>query len=170
MNKIYLVLAAFCFTLLNISGDVFAAEHSNQITVEGSYIRAKIPGTDITSAYMTIKNKGDEAVMLIGASSQFSDRIEIHQHTMSDGMMKMRQVQQLLIKDKNQVILQPMGYHLMIFNVIWMNVVLKIIIIRKQCTLVTKLIVCRVVIVTNQYIVKVVAHYLVCLLLILSRL
>jgi copper(I)-binding protein len=117
MNKIYLVLAAFCFTLLNISGDVFAAEHSNQITVEGSYIRAKIPGTDITSAYMTIKNKGDEAVMLIGASSQFSDRIEIHQHTMSDGMMKMRQVQQLLIKDKNQVILQPMGYHLMIFNV-----------------------------------------------------
>jgi len=117
MNKVYLMLAAFCFTLLNISGDAFAAEHNNKITVEAPYIRATIPGTDITSAYMTIKNNGNEAAILIGVSSLFSDRIEIHQHTMSDGMMKMRQVQQLIIKDENQVILQPMGYHLMIFNV-----------------------------------------------------
>ncbi|MFT5851429.1 MAG: copper(I)-binding protein, partial [Colwellia sp.] len=56
-------------------------------------------------------------LILTGVSGLFSDRIEIHQHTMSDGMMKMRQVEQLTIEGNNKVVLQPMGYHLMIFNV-----------------------------------------------------
>lgn len=32
-------------------------------------------------------------------------------------MMKMRQVEQLVVNGQSKVILQPMGYHLMIFNV-----------------------------------------------------
>lgn len=111
------MVAAFYFSLLSINSDAFAAEKNNQIIVENPYVRATIPGTDITSAYMSIENIGNESAILTGATSLFSDRIEIHQHTMSDGMMKMRQVKQLLIQDKNKVILQPMGYHLMIFNV-----------------------------------------------------
>lgn len=117
MIKINLIAIVLFFTLLNISGDTFAVEYNSNIIIEAPYARASIPGTNITSAYMSIENKGNEALILIGVSSLFSDRIEIHQHTMSDGMMKMQKVDQLVIEGKSSVVLQPMGYHLMIFNV-----------------------------------------------------
>ncbi|MFT5294756.1 MAG: copper(I)-binding protein [Colwellia sp.] len=117
MNKINLMTIVLFFTLLNISGEALAVANNSNIIIEAPYVRASIPGTNITSAYMSIENKNDETVTLIGVSSLFSNRIEIHQHTMSDGMMKMRKVEQLAIKGQNNVILQPMGYHFMIFNV-----------------------------------------------------
>jgi copper(I)-binding protein len=117
MNKIRLIAIVLSFTLLNMSGDTLAVENNSNIIIEAPYVRASIPGTSITSAYMSIENKSDETLTLTGVSSLFSDRIEIHQHTMSDGMMKMRKVEQLVIKAKDSVVLQPMGYHLMIFNV-----------------------------------------------------
>jgi len=117
MNKICLMAIVLYFTLLNMSVATFAVEYNSNIIIEEPYVRASIPGTSITSAYMTINNKSDEALTLTGVSGLFSDRIEIHQHTMSNGMMKMRKVEQLVINGQNSVILQPMGYHLMIFNV-----------------------------------------------------
>jgi copper(I)-binding protein len=117
MIKISLIAIVLFFTLLNISGDTFAVEYNSNIIIEAPYVRASIPGTSITSAYMSIENKNNEAQILTGVSSLFSDRIEIHQHTMSDGMMKMRKVDQLVIEGQSSVVLQPMGYHLMIFNV-----------------------------------------------------
>jgi len=117
MNKIYLIPIVLLFTLFNINSVAYADELNRSISVEAPYVRATIPGTNMTSAYMTIENNSQSEAILIGASSLVSDRIEIHQHTMSDGMMRMRKVEQLLIKEAEQVVLQPMGYHLMIFNV-----------------------------------------------------
>jgi len=117
MNKISLIAIVLFFTLLNISGDTLANENNSDIIIEAPYIRANIPGTIITSAYMSIENVNDGTVTLTGVSGLFSDRIEIHQHMMSDGMMKMRKVEELAIKGRETVILQPMGYHLMIFDV-----------------------------------------------------
>jgi copper(I)-binding protein len=117
MIKISLIAIVLFFTLFNISGDTSAVEYNSNIIIEAPYVRASIPGTSLTSAYMSIENKNNEALILTGVSSLLSDRIEIHQHTMSDGMMKMRKVEQLVIEGQSSVVLQPMGYHLMIFNV-----------------------------------------------------
>jgi len=107
---------AIFFILLNTSN--LAYGHVNDdIVIEAPHARATIPGTNVTSAYMSIENKSNKTFVLTGASSSVSDRIEIHQHVMSNGMMSMRQVKKLVIEAKEQVILQPMGYHLMIFNV-----------------------------------------------------
>jgi len=116
MNKICLITITLFFTLFNLNNTVFAHE-TGDIVINAAHIRATIPGTNVTSAYMSLENKSDETVVLTGASSSVSDRIEIHQHIMNNGMMSMRQVKQLSIKEQDQVILQPMGYHLMIFNV-----------------------------------------------------
>jgi len=116
MNKICLITITLFFTLFNLNNTAFAHE-TGDIVINAAHIRATIPGTNVTSAYMSIENKSDETVVLTGASSSVSDRIEIHQHIMNNGMMSMRQVKQLSIKEQDQVILQPMGYHLMIFNV-----------------------------------------------------
>ena len=45
-----------------------------------------------------------------------SDRVELHQHIMADGMMKMRQVESITVPANGEVVLQPAGYHVMFFN------------------------------------------------------
>ncbi|MDO6445186.1 copper chaperone PCu(A)C [Colwellia sp. 1_MG-2023] len=97
---------------LLFSFTAFAAD----VTIEQGYIRATIPGTNVSSAYMEIKNTTNEDIVLIGATSKVSDRIEIHEHVMSGEMMRMQQREALTIAANDQVVLQPSGYHLMIFN------------------------------------------------------
>lgn len=89
---------------------------AGNVEIENGYVRATIPGTSVSSAYMDIVNHTAKDLLLIGASSQVSDRVEIHQHIMEDGMMKMRQRDSLVVNAGETVILRPASYHLMIFN------------------------------------------------------
>jgi len=94
---------------------VVHADAVNKITISDGYIKASIPGSDITAAYMTINNNSDKAITLQKVTSSISDQIEIHQPNMTDGMMQMRQVDDVTIKANSSVVLQPSGLHLMIF-------------------------------------------------------
>jgi copper(I)-binding protein len=106
----YFILFVF---LLGIANNSYA---SNDITVAEGYIKASIPGSDITAAYMTISNAGNKVMTLQKISSTISNRIEIHEHTMADGMMRMREVAEITIGANSKVVLQPSGLHLMIFS------------------------------------------------------
>jgi len=87
------------------------------VSVKDGYIRETIPGTVISSAYMTIINHSNKPIELIGASSEFSPRVEIHEHSMADGMMRMRQLNSIIIDANSSVKLQPYGLHLMLFDI-----------------------------------------------------
>ncbi|NQY64087.1 MAG: copper chaperone PCu(A)C [Alteromonadaceae bacterium] len=87
-----------------------------EISVNTGYIRETIPGTSISSAYMTIHNSSLQKLSFIGASSDVSPRVEIHEHTMDNGMMRMRQRLSIEIPAQNTVVLHPSGLHLMIFD------------------------------------------------------
>jgi len=104
-----LVLLIFLFTMVN------QVNASSALTVTEGYIKASIPGSDITAAFMTLNNEGDKAITLQKITSSISDRIEIHEHSMADGMMRMREVNEILINGGSKVVLQPSGLHLMIF-------------------------------------------------------
>lgn len=93
-----------------------SATEVDTVLVSDGLIRETIPGTSISSAYMTIANQSNQATTLVGVSSKVSPRIEIHQHTMIDGMMRMGQVEDILIAPHSAVALQPSGLHLMIFE------------------------------------------------------
>jgi copper(I)-binding protein len=108
-GKFFLLFAL----LLGLVNNSYA---TSMVTVEDGYIKASIPGSDITAAYMTLKNTGDKAITLQKISSTISDRIEIHEHSMADGMMRMREVGEVVINAKSHVVLQPSGLHLMIFS------------------------------------------------------
>lgn len=113
MKKIYpVVFLIFSTMFMTLSATVFAHE----VKVSGGYIRETIPGTVISSAYMRIKNSANEGMLLVGASSNVSPRIEIHEHVMNDGMMRMQQRPSLIIDAESEVILKPSGYHLMMFE------------------------------------------------------
>lgn len=117
MKKFYPAFSLFiCCFLTVCSFSAFSFTSVKPISVEDGYVRESIPGTGISSAYMTITNTSDQAFTLTGASSKRSPRIEIHEHTMSDGMMRMRQKASIVIPAKESVRLQPSGLHLMIFD------------------------------------------------------
>ncbi|MEN9856124.1 MAG: hypothetical protein RLZZ157_1250 [Pseudomonadota bacterium] len=77
--------------------------------------RGTIP---VNAGYMTIKNAAKTADTLVSATSSAVGRIELHQHIRTkDGMMAMRPVAGgIAIPAKGQVVLQPGGLHLMIFD------------------------------------------------------
>ena len=93
--------------------NVYAA---NTITISDGYVKASIPGSNVTASYMTLRNTSNKAITLQKVSSTVSDRIEIHEHSMADGMMRMREVGEITIKANSEVVLQPSGLHLMIFS------------------------------------------------------
>ena len=120
-NSYYLIMLFWACSFLGsaneLSNDEVKLDKKTLISVEQAYIRSLIPGTTISSSYMIIENKGQKTVTLLGANSKISPRIEIHQHTMLDGMMRMRQLDSLDIKANQRVVLQPSGLHFMIFDV-----------------------------------------------------
>ena len=119
MKKIYL----FCLLLLcdfvgftaQVNADTI--KQGAKVSVEKAYLRATIPGTTISSAYMKMVNHSAESITFNKATSDISPRIEIHQHTMVDGMMRMRKVNSIAIEPNRHVKLQPSGLHLMVFDV-----------------------------------------------------
>lgn len=124
MKQTYLFCLLLLYGFIGFSGGVNAGEVSqiaekqnSQVLIEHAYVRATIPGTIHSSAYMEIENKGDKIITLLSAHSDISPRIEIHQHSMIDGMMRMRKVDSIVIKSKERVKLQPSGLHLMLFDV-----------------------------------------------------
>ncbi|OUR63334.1 hypothetical protein A9Q74_01235 [Colwellia sp. 39_35_sub15_T18] len=109
------------FLLLLLCGQIsftsLAQVKQAVIIVEKPYVRASIPGSNVSSAYMRITNNDEKTVTLLGASSNISPRVEIHQHTMVAGLMRMRKLDAVIIKANEQIVLQPSGLHFMLFDV-----------------------------------------------------
>jgi len=115
INKITSMLSRTVISCFLLSA-MFSVQAQNLTATDG-FIRESIPGTTISSAYMTLTNTSEKSVTLVGASSKISARIEIHEHSMSNGMMSMRQLDSIVINSKEAAILQPSGLHLMIFDI-----------------------------------------------------
>jgi copper(I)-binding protein len=119
-NYLLLLLLSTC-SFFGVAHDLanerVGVEQKPVIYVKKAYIRSSIPGSSVSSSYMIIENNGEKTVTLLGANSKISPRIEIHQHSMSDGMMRMRQLDSIDIHAKQSIVLQPSGLHLMLFDV-----------------------------------------------------
>jgi copper(I)-binding protein len=87
------------------------------LTVTSPWTRATPGGAKIAGGYLKITNNGISADRFVGAKSDTSDRVEIHEMSMSDGIMKMRPLPNgLEIKPGETVELKSGGYHLMFMD------------------------------------------------------
>jgi periplasmic copper chaperone A len=119
--------AAFAFGIATRAANVSttrvvstaAAEQSyklGQLVIEAPWARATPEGAQVGGGYLKITNTGKAADRLIGGSLPVATSVEVHQMSMSDGVMKMRKMDRgLEIKPGQTVELKPGGYHLM-FN------------------------------------------------------
>lgn len=96
------------FFVLNI----FASD----ITIQDAYVRAVPPNLSNSASFMKIKNDGDKTIYLESAYSNVAQNVELHEHTMSNGMMKMQQVKYIEIPAHSTVELKPGGLHVMLLG------------------------------------------------------
>jgi hypothetical protein len=88
------------------------------LTVTSPWTRATPGGAKIAGGYLKITNNGSAPDRFVGAKSAEADRVEIHEMSMSDGVMKMRPLPNgLEIKPGETVELKPGGYHLMFMDI-----------------------------------------------------
>jgi copper(I)-binding protein len=87
-----------------------------QLHIDHPWSRAMPPVAPSAAAYFVVHNKGSEADRLLGASTPVAGKAELHEHVHQDGVMKMQQVQDVAIPAGGEVKFEPMGYHVMLFN------------------------------------------------------
>ncbi len=88
---------------------------SAEVTISEPWIRGMVAGQSATAAFMTIRS--NEATALVGASSPVASKVEIHQMSMDQGVMKMRPLDRLQVPANSTVSLEPGGYHVMLIGV-----------------------------------------------------
>jgi copper(I)-binding protein len=94
-----------------------AKQHAH-LELSHARTRAMLAGQKVGGGYITIKNTSDQDDRLIGASSDRAGRMEIHEMSMSDGVMKMRKLEDgIVVPAGGSIELKPGGHHLMFFGV-----------------------------------------------------
>jgi len=104
MKPLSILLCALLFSINSFA---------NGLEVTEQHVRATPPHTKNTAAFLQLTNSTDKDIKLIAASSDIAERVELHSHINEDGMMKMRQVEAILVAKKSNTLLQPGGYHVM---------------------------------------------------------
>ncbi len=95
--------------------DTVKAE-SPKIIITEAYLNLPPPSHSTTAAYLQIANLDKSPITITGFDSTKATRVELHEHIHADGMMKMREVDQITLAGMETEVFKPMGYHLMVFG------------------------------------------------------
>ena len=98
-------------------GDSHAAHQMDKgIVISSARVLPPFPGRDTAAGYMSLTNHSKTDDKLVSVTSPISDAVEIHNHIEEGGVMKMRQVEGIMLKAGETVELKPGSFHLMMFK------------------------------------------------------
>lgn len=87
------------------------------LTIVQPWSRATPGGAGVGAGYLKITNTGNERDRLVGGSAAVAERFELHQTVVSDGVARMRTLEDgLEIRPGETVELRPGGVHIMLVN------------------------------------------------------
>ncbi len=120
-------LIALSVALAIFGWNAFSRHHSQahadrifrigSISVESPWAPELPPILANQVVFMTIVNEGERPDRLVGATSEVSSRVEIHDHIKDEaGMLSMRQVESIELLPGKPVRLEPGGLHLMLMG------------------------------------------------------
>lgn len=91
-----------------------AAIKAGDLDLSGGYVKAMLPGQPVGGGYLTIHNGGSTADTLISVSSPAAAKVELHEMTMKDNIMRMRELKDgIVIAAGATVTLSPNTLHMM---------------------------------------------------------
>jgi len=123
MRKFITLLAAI--TLAACSGEMHHGDggysHAGHqmdegIVISSARVLPPFPGRDTAAGYMSLTNHNKTDDKLLSVTSPISGAVEIHNHIEENGVMKMRQVEGILLKAGETIELKPGSFHLMMFK------------------------------------------------------
>lgn len=100
--------------LLMLAAPVFAGTAADDIQIIDPWAREVPPGLTTSVGFLGMKNTGDKERKLVAAESANTGMIELHTHINDNGVMRMRQVENIPIAPGSTTLLQPGGLHLML--------------------------------------------------------
>jgi copper(I)-binding protein len=86
------------------------------LQVSEPWIREAPPTSRVLAGYLTLVNTGDNTVTVTAISSPDFKNAEIHRTVIEEGIARMLAVKQLEVPAGGQLMLEPGGYHLMLFD------------------------------------------------------
>lgn len=101
--------------ILLLSPTLFA-ETATKIRVTNAEVRQPMLGRTVTAGYLTLLNKSQQSFDLVAVTSDAFERVELHQHSHVNGVMRMEQIASIHIKANSEVSLTPGGLHFMLFE------------------------------------------------------
>lgn len=87
---------------------------AGDVVVSEAWTRATAPGQKVAGVYFDIESAVD--AKLVGVQTSLTDAAEIHQMSIEDGVMRMRQVPAVNLPAGDRVEFKPGGYHVMLFD------------------------------------------------------
>ncbi|MCW2294186.1 copper(I)-binding protein [Pseudomonas sp. BIGb0408] len=112
LKKIVLAAALLGTSLLANAHQYDAGE----LHIDHPWSREMPPVAPTAAAYFVVHNKGAQDDRLLSVETPVAGKAEIHEHAHVGGMMKMQQVQSVVIPAGGEVKFAPIGYHVMLFN------------------------------------------------------
>jgi copper(I)-binding protein len=115
VNQIFI---AACIVMGVLASSAAAAHgyRKADLNVRHPWTRATPPGATIAAGYLEIRNSGKELDRLVGASTPYAERVELHVMVREGDVMKMREVQNFEIPAGQRLTLRPGAQHLMIIG------------------------------------------------------
>jgi hypothetical protein len=113
MLKKTLFLAALLGTSLLANAHDYRV---GELQIEHPWSRAMPPVAPTAAAYFVVHNRGADADRLLGVQTPVAGKAELHGHVHADGVMKMQQVQDVVVPAGGEARFEPMGYHVMLFG------------------------------------------------------
>lgn len=114
MKILFTLISLFLFSLSTANAN--ESGRAGDIFVSKAWGRATIGASRPGGAFLTITNKGTARDQLIAAQTPVARKSELHTHTMTDSIIKMGQVMSIGIPAEGMTILEPGGFHVMMFN------------------------------------------------------
>lgn len=86
------------------------------VTVHDAWVREPMGGRNMTGAFAIVENSGATPRTVVAASSDVSDKVELHEMKNENGMMRMSPVKQFDIPARGKLELKPGSFHVMLFD------------------------------------------------------
>lgn len=87
------------------------------VRLDAAWVRETAPGQTVGAGYLTIVNLSARPERLLGAFSPAAEAVQIHEMSLHDGVMRMRQLEAgIVIPSNSTVKLETGGTHLMLLR------------------------------------------------------
>jgi len=116
MNKILISLFIFIATVNTAFSETANNKTQPSLIFKNIVIPEAPPVASVMVAYLNITNNSNTKQTITKITSPQFKRVEIHEMSMSNGMMNMKKMKTLSFKAKQKISLEPGGLHVMLIK------------------------------------------------------